>query len=90
MPPAFKKLPVPEFRMPENAAAWNTERPHVLKVVKESLGDLPPRPAPQRVRLITREIRRGYVVERVTVDNGVDSEVTALLLIPEKRQNPAP
>ena len=90
VPPAFKKLPVPEFRMPENAAAWNTERPHVLKVVKESLGDLPPRPAPQRVRLITREIRRGYVVERVTVDNGVDSEVTALLLIPEKRQNPAP
>jgi dienelactone hydrolase/lysophospholipase L1-like esterase len=90
VPPAFQKLPVPELRTPASAEAWRKERPQVLEAVKAALGDLPPRPSPQRVRLVTRELRCGYVVERVTIDNGVDSAVTALLLIPEKRQNPAP
>jgi lysophospholipase L1-like esterase/dienelactone hydrolase len=90
VPAFYKKLPVPELPMPQNAEAWQKQRPEVLRAVVDSLGDLPPRSSPQRVRRITREIRTGYTVERVSIDNGVDSEVTALVLIPDKHQEPAP
>ena len=33
--------------------------------VLESLGDLPPRPSPPRARIISREIRPGYTLEKV-------------------------
>jgi dienelactone hydrolase len=90
VPPAYRGLPVPPFPTPTDAAAWQAQRPDVLRKVLHSLGDLPPRPSPQGARLIAREQRDGYSVESVTLDNGVDSAVTSLLLIPERRQTPAP
>lgn len=90
VPAAFKKMKFGEFSVPESAAAWKERRPDVLKKVVESLGDLPPRPSPLQVRRVTRELRPGYTLEKVAIDNGVDGEVTSLLLIPEKRKNPAP
>jgi len=61
-----------------------------LQKVLRSLGDLPPRPSPAGARLISRERRDGYSVESVALDNGVDGTVTALLLIPDHLQAPAP
>lgn len=90
VPRAYRQLPVGEFHVPENAAAWKAQRPDVLRKVVQSLGDLPPRPAPAKVRQVSREIRLGYTLEAVAIDNGVDGEVTALLLVPEKRQKLAP
>lgn len=90
VPPAFKRLPVPPLPIPANADEWNHHRPAVLKAVLQSLGDRPPRPSPQRTHLVAREIRRGYTLERVNIDNGVDSQVTAMVLIPDRRRNPAP
>jgi dienelactone hydrolase len=90
VPPAYKKLPVGSFPLPESAAAWQKQRPQVRQTVLQSLGDLPPRPSPPRVRRITRELHPGYTLERVTLDNGAESPVTALLLLPEKRPEPAP
>jgi lysophospholipase L1-like esterase/dienelactone hydrolase len=90
VPHAYKNLPLGVFRVPDSAAAWKAQRPQVLKTVLESLGDLPPRPSPQRVRLVSRELRPGYTLEQVAIDNGVDSEISALLLVPEKHRQPAP
>ncbi len=90
VPRAFKNLPLGVFRVPESATAWKEQRPEVLKKVVQSLGDLPPRPSPQKVRLVSREIRPEYTLEHVAIDNGADGEVTALLLIPDKRPKPAP
>jgi len=90
VPGLYRKIKAPEFPIPESAQQWQQRRPEVLRKVVESLGDLPPRPTPCRARLISRELRPGYSVEKVAIDNGVDGEVTALLLIPEKRQKPAP
>jgi dienelactone hydrolase/lysophospholipase L1-like esterase len=90
VPPAYKNLAVGRFALPENAGAWTRQRPGVLDKVLASLGSIPPRPSPQRVRRITREWRRGYWVEKVAIDNGVDGEISALLLIPEKLPKPAP
>ncbi len=90
VPPAYRKLPVGTFAVPESAAAWKSRRPAVLKTVLQSLGDLPPRPSPPRSRVVTRELHRGYTLEKISLDNGVDSQVTALLLIPDQRPQPAP
>jgi lysophospholipase L1-like esterase/dienelactone hydrolase len=90
VPKAYKAMRAPEFAVPASAAAWKERRPAVLKAVRDSLGDLPPRPSPPKVRLVAREFRPGYTLERVGLDNGVDGEVGALLLVPEKRPKPAP
>src|SRR5262249_60611050 len=75
---------------PEDEGAWKARRPAVLGAVLESLGALPPRPSPLRARVLSREIRRGYTLEKVAVENGVDGDVTALLLLPEGRKGPVP
>jgi dienelactone hydrolase/lysophospholipase L1-like esterase len=90
VPKVYKELKAPELAIPADAAAWKEKRPDVLRKVVQSLGDLPPRPSPQKVRRLTRELRLGYVLEKVAIDNGVDGEVTALLLLPEKAKKPAP
>jgi dienelactone hydrolase len=58
--------------------------------VVNSLGDLPPRPSPPRARIISRELRAGYTLENVSIDNGVDGDVSALLLVPSGRTGPVP
>jgi lysophospholipase L1-like esterase/dienelactone hydrolase len=90
VPPAYKKLPVPPFRVPKTAEAWQAERPAVLNAVSRSLGDLPPRPSPQQVRVVSRELRPGYTLERVGIDDGPQGELSALVLVPDKRPQPAP
>ncbi|HEY7157221.1 MAG TPA: GDSL-type esterase/lipase family protein [Gemmataceae bacterium] len=90
VPRVYKSLKVPEFAVPANAAEWGERRSKIHKTVVQSLGDLPPRPSPQRVRLVSRELRNGYTVESVAIDNGMDGEISALLLVPDKRAKPAP
>jgi dienelactone hydrolase len=90
VPPIYKNLQVGKFEPPANADAWKAQRPDVLRKVVDSLGDLPPRPSPQKARVVSRELRSGYTLQRVAIDNGVDNEISALLLIPEKLEKPAP
>jgi dienelactone hydrolase/lysophospholipase L1-like esterase len=90
VPAAYRQLEVGKFPIPADADAWKAQRPAVLRAVLESLGDLPPRPAPPRARVISRELRPGYTLEKVAISNGVDGEVTALLLVPQGRKGPVP
>jgi dienelactone hydrolase/lysophospholipase L1-like esterase len=90
VPEAYRRLQVGAFRVPADANAWKEQRPTVLRTVLASLGDLPPRPAPPRARVISRELRRDYALERVAIPNGVNGEVSALLLIPTARKVPVP
>jgi dienelactone hydrolase/lysophospholipase L1-like esterase len=90
VPAAYRHLPVPAFPLPVDATAWRARRPAVLQTVLRSLGDLPPRPSPHNARVVSRELRDGYSVEKVAIPNGVDGDVTALLLIPERLPAPAP
>ena len=90
VPPVYARAAAPEFPLPRDAPGWRAQRPGVLRRVAETLGDLPPRPAPPRSRVVSREVRPGYALERVALDNGVDGEVSALLLVPEGRRAPAP
>ena len=60
------------------------------KAVIESLGHLPARPSPVRARVIAREVRQGYTLERVSIENGFDGEISSLLLLPESQTRPRP
>ena len=54
------------------------------------LGDLPWRHQSSAPQLVKREKHEGYTLERLVLDlNGIEP-VPALLLIPDKRQSPAP
>ena len=90
VPEPYRRPEVGEFRIPADAAAWKEQRPKVFRTVVDSLGDLPPRPSPSQARVITRELRSGYTLEKVAVRNGVDGEVTALLLVPQARKGRVP
>jgi lysophospholipase L1-like esterase/dienelactone hydrolase len=90
VPPFYKNLRVGTLEIPASASAWKQQRPAVHKAVVESLGEFPPRPSPSRVRVVSRELRKGYILERVAIDNGESNDISALLLVPEKRKNPAP
>ncbi|HUR54708.1 MAG TPA: dienelactone hydrolase family protein, partial [Gemmataceae bacterium] len=69
--------------VPSSADEWAKRRPGVKAKVVASLGDLPPRPATPKVHLVS--------VEHRAIDNGVDGEMSAMLLVPHSagRQNPA-
>lgn len=90
VPEAYKNLPIGKFSVPKSADTWQKQRPDVLRIVKDSLGDLPPRPAKVSARVVSRELRRGYTLERVSINNGEGNDISALVLVPEKRQQPAP
>ncbi len=90
VPDAYRRLKVGEFRIPAETGIWKQQRPAVLRAVVDSLGDLPPRPSPLRARIISRELRPGYTLESVSLGNGVDGAVTALLLVPRRRTGPVP
>lgn len=79
-----------EFQLPRDAAEWQVRRPEVLRTVLSCLGDMPPLPTPPTVRCVAREARPGYVLEDLRLDNGVDGEISLLLLVPEKLSAPAP
>ena len=54
------------------------------------LGDLPLQKKPVTSRIVSTEKHDGYTLQRITLDlNGFEA-VPALLLIPDKRQSPAP
>jgi dienelactone hydrolase/lysophospholipase L1-like esterase len=90
VPEAYRRLEVGEFSVPSDPVAWKEARPAVLRAVVDSLGDLPPRPSPPRARVVSRELRPGYTLEKVSLGNGVDGEVTALMLVPAGRKGPVP
>jgi acetyl esterase/lipase len=60
------------------------------KVLWSLLGDLPWQHKPAAPKLVSTEKHDGYTLQRLVLDlNGVEP-VPALLLIPDKRQSPAP
>jgi dienelactone hydrolase len=90
VPTKYRDAKFGAFAMPPSPEAWKEQRASIYTTVVDSLGDLPPRPSPPRARVVSREIRRGYTLERVAIDNGDDNDISALVLVPEKRQRPAP
>jgi dienelactone hydrolase/lysophospholipase L1-like esterase len=90
VPAAYKSLNVRDFEIPTDEKAWREQRPKVKKIVTDSLGNLPARPSPVRSRVIAREVRNGYTLERVSIENGFDGDISAILLVPDNQAGPRP
>lgn len=90
VPEPYRKLPYPEMPIPSTRAAWEAQRPGIRKILYECLGDLPPRPKPPRARLLERQKRESYTVEKLEIDNGFDAVIPAYLVIPNGLTRPAP
>lgn len=90
VPAGFRTLPIGRFKVPADMAEWKAERSRLKAVVVGSLGDLPPRPTPVRVKTISVDRKAGYTVEKFSFHNGVDSEVPGYIAIPEVRRGRLP
>jgi len=75
--------PVPEFSAPGSMEAWQVERSRVRATLGHLLGALPPRPERPEVRVVRREDRGGYFLEKFEFDNGAGATVPGYLLLPK-------
>jgi dienelactone hydrolase len=91
VPEGFRNLKIPEWPLPADLKRWqDTDRPRTRATLLKLLGEMPARPDPAKVKVLSREDQGDYVLERFEFHNGVDMVVPGLLLIPKNRKGPAP
>jgi dipeptidyl aminopeptidase/acylaminoacyl peptidase len=74
----------PPFKAPASKGAWDLSRREVRSQVIDLLGKLPARPEKPVIKILSRENRDGYTLEKFQFDNGAGSVVPGYLLLPEK------
>jgi hypothetical protein len=91
VPESFKKIKIPDWPMPTDLKQWNaTDRDKTRTTLLQCLGDMPPRPDPSKVKVVSKEEHDDYTLERFEFHNGVDMVVPGILLIPKNRKGPVP
>jgi dienelactone hydrolase len=90
VPELYKKIRIPEWPIPTNRTAWEKDRVQLRATLMKCLGDIPTRPDPRLVRITSKEDKGDYRIERFAFFNGVDQNVTGILLIPNGAKKPAP
>ncbi len=91
VPETFQKVSLPDWKVPTDLEQWKDRgRVQTRETLLKLLGDMPPRPDPKRVEVVSREDHDGYVLERFKFHNGVDAVVPGILLIPTGLKKPAP
>src|SRR5262245_29508506 len=91
VPEGFQKLPIGKLIIPGEVSRWKAQRSKVKSIVLNSLGEMPARPSPAKVRVVSIDKKLGWRIERFTFHNGVDSNVPGYIAIPEdgKQRHPA-
>jgi len=91
VPDSFRNLRIPEWPVPTDLQRWqNSDRAKTRATLLECLGEMPQRPDPRNVHVISREDRGDYFEERLEFDNGVDTTVPGIILIPKQRTQRCP
>jgi hypothetical protein len=91
VPEGYKHLKIPEWPMPTDLKRWQAvDRAQTGSTLLRCLGELPPRPDPSRVKVVSKEDHDDYTLERFEFHNGVDMTVPGVLLIPKNRKGPVP
>jgi dienelactone hydrolase len=80
----------PEFIVPHNLHAWEKKRAQIRKELWQLLGDLPARPKLPPVRIISREERQDYILEKFEFDNHAGDIVPGYLLLPRNVSGKVP
>ena len=89
-PPALFKesLKIPAFAVPTDLAKWEKDRVKVREQLVKLLGDLPARPDPKNVKVLSREDKGDFILEKIEFHNGVDAVVPGYLMLPKDVAKP--
>jgi len=91
VPPTFRNLKIPDWPVPTDLKRWQeVDRARTRETLLRCLGEMPPRPDPRMVKVLSKEDHDDYLLERFEFHNGIDMVVPGILLIPKNRQGPAP
>ena len=91
VPESFRSLKIPVWPIPTDLKKWqDVDRQKTRDTLLRCLGELPPRPDPKKVKVVSKDDMGDYTLERFEFHNGVDSVVTGVLLVPKSRKGPAP
>jgi hypothetical protein len=91
VPASFKSMKIPDWQMPTDLKRWQeVHRAKTRQTLLRCLGEMPARPEPAKVKVVSREDQGDYVLERFEFHNGVDMMVTGIILVPKNRKGPAP
>src|SRR5262245_6205681 len=91
VPEPFRNLKIPAWPLPADLKQWEqSDRERTRATLRRCLGEMPPRPDPGQVKVLSREEREDFIAERFEFHNGVDSIVPGVILLPKNRKGPAP
>ena len=91
IPAEFRaSLKLPEWPLPTDLPSWERDRLEVRQTVIALLGDLPPRPDPAQVRVVSREDRGDFILERIEFHNGADAIVPGYIMLPKSPAGTTP
>jgi hypothetical protein len=77
---------VPELNLPASLAAWQQQRHALRDTLITLLGNLPPRPDVPAVKILSRENKGAYTVEKFEFENGAGTTVPGYFLLPNNGQ----
>ncbi len=85
------QLSVPVFTTPSTLDAWKQQRKAVRNTLIELMGEVPSRPQVTQVKIVSREDKGEYTLEKFEFDNGAGALVPGYYLIPNdgKVKHPA-
>jgi dienelactone hydrolase len=91
VPELFRGLKIPEWPLPTDLKRWQAaDRAKTRATLLACLGDMPPRPDPAKVRVLSKDDMGDYTLERFEFHNGVDMIVPGILLVPKSRKGRVP
>jgi dienelactone hydrolase len=90
VPESFKSIKIPDWPVPTDLKRWEVDRVKARETLLRCLGEMPPRPDPRKVKVLSREDQGDYTLERFEFHNGVDMVVTGMLLVPKGIKDPVP
>jgi dienelactone hydrolase len=91
VPESFRHMRLPDWPVPTDLKRWqDTDRARTRATLLRCLGEMPARPDPARVKVVSREDQGDYILERFEFHNGVDMMVPGILLLPKNRKGRAP
>jgi len=82
---------VPELIVPQTVEQWQLQRSALRETLVKVMGDLPPQPKVTTVKMLSRENKGGYVLEKFEFNNDAGAIVPGYFLIPNngKSKHPA-
>ena len=84
-------LTVPELTIPATADQWQIQRKTIREKLISVMGDLPARPKQTLVKILSREVKDTYILEKFEFNNEAGAIVPGYFLIPNngKSKHPA-